>query len=182
MTVLEWVTGVLFRPGETFHRAQHELRFGYWWIVLCVFTLEAVAAIYSPYSSPDPWLDTRTILLFVATFLIILFDIQALLLLGAARIFGWQLSWPDALKYIGLVWSLALAEDIVTFYPALTGHRMLVLWVGLPFFLWYLTALSAGIRRITGFSWARAWAISLSASILWRGALLYLTWRAWQAS
>lgn len=39
---LSWVNGILFRPAATFEWSRDHVRFGYWWIVLSVMTLNAV--------------------------------------------------------------------------------------------------------------------------------------------
>jgi hypothetical protein len=176
---LEWVAGVLFRPAATFERARQNLRFGYYWILLSVFTLEIVGEIYSPPIGPsEPPVAATDVALWVALILMIRFDLQALLLLGAARAFGWRISWAEALKYIGLAWSVLLVEDIATFYLALKGYYTPLMWLGIPFFLWYLISLSAGVRRLSALPWWEAALLTLLASVPWRAAEFWLTWRA----
>lgn len=175
---LDWVKGVLIRPGETFAQAEHHLRFGYWWILLSVFSLEVVGTIYSPQLEPELREQMGIVVLWSLTVLMLLFDLQALLLVGAARILGWQLTWRDSLKYIGLSWSVILLESATGFVPALLGYSETVLWMGIPFGLWYVAALFAGVRRVTGFTSLRALALTLMAAIPWQAGLFWLNWRA----
>lgn len=175
---IEWVIGVLFRPAATFERAKEHLRFGYWWILLSVFTLEIVTELYRPLLANEPAVSPGDLIFFLLVVLMLLFDLQGLLLWGAARAFEWRLRWGDALKYVGLSWSVLLVEDIVTFYPALTGQSLLVLLLGLPFALWHLIILAIGIRQVTGLTRAKAWLMAIMATLPWR---ILLFWLAWQS-
>lgn len=170
----EWIFGVAFRPGATFERAREQLRFGYWWIILTVITLEAVVGTYGRGGfGTDLWLDGA---IFVTMYDLILFDIQALMLMGAARLTtGWQLSWIEAHKFSGLLWSIILIEDLVTFYPALTGMDQISFWAGTFFSLWYVVAMWIGLRRGAGLSAGRALLMTLLAGVTWRGGILALT-------
>lgn len=107
--------------------------------------------------------------------LLILLDIQALLLLGAARLFRWRLTWPEALKYMGMAWSVHLLESLITFPLAVKGQTMALLWIGLPFFIWYMVALTAGVIRLAGLSLGRALLLSLAATVPWQIAIYWFT-------
>ncbi|MDF2628114.1 MAG: hypothetical protein K0R39_1945 [Symbiobacteriaceae bacterium] len=171
----DWIMGVAFRPGATFERAREQLRFGYWWIILTVITLEAVIGIYGPAGyGVDLWADVA---LFVALQDMILYDIQALMLMGAARLVaGWQLSWFEAHKFSGLLWSIIVLEDIATFYPALVGLDQISLWTGAFFSLWYVFVMFVGLRRTADLSAARSLLITLLAGLVWRGGIFIWTW------
>lgn len=172
---LEWVLGVLFRPAATFQRAQQHLRFGYWWILLSVFTIEAVAGIYGP--KPDGRdVDSGLLLLALAIELLILFDIQALFLMAAGRAFAWRVSWPDSLKIVGLLWSFDLVASIATFLPALKGQYHFILWAMFPFWLWSLIALAAGVKRLTGLPAWKAILLAAMASVPYQAIIVWLYW------
>ncbi|MDB4896300.1 MAG: hypothetical protein JWN15_2562 [Firmicutes bacterium] len=175
---LEWVAGVLFRPGATFERARKELRFGYWWIVLSVMMLEAVMQVYSPVRAGQADATPADLIFVTAAYLLLRFDIQGLLLMGVARAFQWQLSWSESLKYIGLGWAVLMAEDIATFYPALKGYDNIILWASIPFFAWYLISLTAGLKRITAWPLWKVLLIATLATVPWRAAEFWLTWQA----
>ncbi len=174
MTTIDWIIGVLVRPSSTYQKAAAEMRFGYWWILAAVGTLEVVIGLYSPTLQLDPAFSANSVAFLTLTYLIILFDIQALLLLGSGRLFGWQISWVDALRVIGLSWSVLFLEDVLTFYPAIKGLDQINLWMGLPLFTWYLVALTFGIKALSGLSLSRSALLAALASIPWRGALLLL--------
>lgn len=150
------------------------MRLGYWWILLAVSTLEVVIGLYSSTLRLDPDFNANSVVVLTLAYLIILFDIQALLLLGAGRLFGWQINWVDSLKVIGLSWSVLFLEDIITFYPALKGLDATSLWMGLPMFIWYLIVLTFGVRALSNLSITRSALLVALASIPWRGALLWL--------
>lgn len=173
----EWVFGVAFRPGATFDRSRESLRFGYWWIFLTVVTLESVIATFSVNGyGVDLWVDGA---LFMALQSLILFDIQALMLMGAARLTaGWPLSWIESHKLTGLLWSIILLEDLATFYPALKGQDLVSLWAGGFFSLWYAVVMFIGIRRVSGLSAARSLLMTLLAGVTWRGGIFALA--VWQ--
>lgn len=152
------------------------MRFGYWWILLAVFTLEIVVAIFAPVPAAQAPLDTHVLVLFSLTFLMVVFDIQALLLWISGRSLGWAVTWQDSLKYTGITWSVLLVEDIVTFYWAVKGQNTVVLVLGFPFFIWYVAALAIGVRAVSGCTGGRAFAIALLASVPWRAGLLWLYW------
>lgn len=175
---VEWVAGVLFRPGATFERARQHLRFGYWWILLSVLTLETVMALYSPMRPGQPDVTPEDLIFVTAAYLLVRFDLQGLLLLGAARAFQWQISWSESLKYIGLGWAVLLAEDIATFYPALKGYDSIILWASVPFFAWYVMSLAAGLKRVTTLPLWKVLVIVTVASVPWRAAEFWLTWKA----
>lgn len=174
---IEWVAGVLFRPSATFEHARQHLRFGYWWIILSVFTLETVASLYMPATEPVTAVPTDVFVMFMAFYTLFIFDIHALLLRGAAWALGWKLLWSDALKYTGLSWSVILLEDIVTFYPMLKGQVAIVLWAGLPFMLWHLISLTSGVKRLTGYAVWRAALVAAVATIPWRAVIFWLNWQ-----
>lgn len=171
----EWILGVAFRPGATFDRAREHLRFGYWWIFLTVVLLESVVGTYGVNGyGIDLWLDGA---LFMALQSLILFDIQALMLMGAARfIANWQLSWIEAHKITGLVWSIIVIEDIATFYTGLKGLHQINLWAGVFFSLWYVVVMFIGLRRVSGQSAAKALLMTLLAGFVWRGGILAIIW------
>ena len=174
---LEWVAGVLFRPGATYERAREHLRFGYWWILLSVLTLESVVQIYSPARPAQSEISPEDLIFWTAAYLLIRFDIQGLLLMGAARTLQWRISWAEALKYVGLSWAVLLAEDIVTYYPALKGYDSVILWAGIPFFAWYVIALTAGLKRTTSLPLWKVLVIAGTASLPWRAFEFWLMWR-----
>lgn len=170
--------GVLFRPAATFDWARQNLRFGYWWILICVFTLDIVTEIYSPALVGQPAISGSAIALMVILYLTLLFDLQAALFLGVSRAFRWRISWPEALKYVGLAWSLLLIEDIFTFFPALKGWNMTALWISVPFLLWYLVAFTIGVKRLSGFSGWKAFLLVALATLPWQVGLFWLNWNA----
>lgn len=176
MTFADWVLGVLFRPAATFEYARQNLRFGYWWILLSVLTIETVTAIYSPPLPGGPSLSVEDTVFTMFIWLLLLFAVQALLLMVAARVFGWQLPWMEALKYTGLLWSIVLVEDLFAFYPALTGNHRVTAMIALPFIAWYVWALAMGIKRLTGLSTPRALVTSAMATLPFRLGLLWLYW------
>lgn len=162
------------RPSSTYQKAATEMRFGYWWILIAVSTLEVVISLYSPALRRDPAFNANSVVILTLAYLMILFDLQALLLLGAGYLVGWQIRWVDALKVIGLSWSVLFLEDIITFYPSLKGLDQTSLWMGLPMFIWYLVVLTLGVRALSGLSVNRSALLVAIASIPWRGALLWL--------
>jgi hypothetical protein len=174
MTTIDWIRGILIRPSSTYQRASSEMRLGYWWILMAVCTLEVVIVLYSPTLRLDPAFNANSVVILTLVYLIILFDIQAILLLGAGRLFGWQVTWVHALKVIGLSWSVLFLEDIITFYPSLKGLDQISLWMGVPMFIWYLVVLTFGVRSLSGLSITRSAMLVALASIPWRGALFWL--------
>lgn len=159
----DWVLGVIFRPGTTFLKARKHLRGDFWWIFLSVATLETVIGIFA---SPDRdefirmWDSVAT---FQVMFLLMLLSIQALSLLAAARMFRWELPWSDAVKYVGLTWSVLLVEDIVTFIPAILGKDELGIRLSAGFVVWSIVALGAGVRRIARMPFWQALLLSAMA-------------------
>lgn len=175
--VWDWILSVALRPGATFEYARQHLRFGYWWIVLTVMTMEMVMLIYAPIPGGSTTSAGTGDLIFVyGVWFLLLFDLQALLLLGAARLFRWQLSWADALKYMGLSWAVLFFEDAVGFYPMIKGMHMETLWLTIPFILWYFVVLTVGVRRVSGLSPVRALAVALLAAGPWRIGLFVVNW------
>lgn len=177
MALPDWILGVLFRPRETFERSNTEMTFSYWWILLSVFTLEAVLVIYDPevrQMVPKP--PTGDLIFNWMLFLLTIFTVQSFCLLGAARLFHWPISWPDAMKYTGLTWALYLVEDMVTFYPFLKQQYLLLFWVSIPFILWRIGLLAVGVKRVTGRSLGAALLIALLATLPWQAPLFYLSW------
>lgn len=176
--VLEWVFGVLFRPAATFERARQEMRFGYWWILVSVLTIQVVMDLYSPSLPGVDRLSMGDAIWYEAIMLMIIFDLQALFFVAAARAFHWKLPWAEASKFIGLMWSVLLIEDFATFYPSLRGNYPLVLWIELPFFALYLLSFSAGVRRLTGLATWRSMLMVLMAATPVRAGLFWLEWTA----
>lgn len=178
MALPDWILGVLFRPGETFERARTEMTFSYWWILLSVVSLEAVLYYYSPQAQamvPRPTADaTITYSVIMNTGFLGMFS---LCLFGAGRLLGWPLTFADAVKYAGLLWGVTLLEDLVVFYPYLMNQLILVFWVPIPFMLWRVIALTAGVRRLTEMPLWRALLLSLLANLPWQGWLLYENYR-----
>lgn len=177
MALPDWILGVLFRPGKTFERASTEMTFSYWWILLSVFTLEAVMMMNDPALRrmvPTP--SNADIIFNWAFFLLLIFAFQSLCFFGAGRLFGWALRWPEAMKYTGLTWALFLLEDMVTFYSFLREQRPLLFWVALPFIVWRIAVQTAGVRRLTGRSLGTALLIVLVGTLPWQLPLLYLSW------
>ena len=180
MTVIDWISGVLLRPSATFERAQRELRLGYWWILLSVFTLEIVTVSYAPIATRGtPPADTSILILFQITLVMLFYDFQGLLLWAGARAVGWALTWREALKYIGLSWSLVFVLDIATFYPDLKGIESSPVWAGIPFVIWYLSALTAGLRSVSKSSWLKSLLLALIASLPWEVWFFWVYWNAW---
>ena len=177
MALPDWVRGMLLRPAETFAQAQTQMRYAYLWILLSVFTVEAVMLLFDPdIRTAAPSVPAGLLILNLLNLQLTLFVIQAVLLLWSSRLFGWQIGLQEAAKYTGLVWVLFLVEDIITFIPYLTQRDWLVLLVSFPFLLWRIAAQTAGVRRISGLSRARALAIVLVATLPWNLPLIYLNW------
>jgi|GEM_PF-1748606 len=173
----DWIRGMLLRPGETFAQAQREMRYAYVWILLCVFTVEAVMLLYHPdVRSAVPSLPADLLLLNLLSMLVIIYSIQVGLLFWSGWAFGWRVPLSDAMKYIGLIWALFLAEDVVTFVPYLKGQDGLLLWLSLPFLGWRVAALAAGVRAVSGLPPLRTVLIALMATLPWQLPLLYLNW------
>lgn len=173
MSILDWVLGAVFRPAATYEYARDHLRFGYWWIVLSVFTLEIVIGLYSP-ANRD--FDSGRVLLYGITMLMLLFDLYGLLLFGAGKAFGWHLTWPEALKLIGLTWSVRFLEDVVIFYPTLRELHSVVLWASVPFTLWHLLSLTVGVRSAYRLPTWKALLIGLITILPLRLAEVWLYW------
>ena len=177
MALPDWIRGMLLRPAETFAQAQTQMRFAYLWILLSVFTVEAVMLLFHPsVRSAVPSLPAGALLWSLLNLTLTLFAVQAVLLFWSGRIFGWRIELQEAAKYTGLVWVLFLVEDIVTFVPYLTQRDRLVLWASVPFLLWRVAAQTAGVRRLSGLPLARALGLVLTATLPWNLPLLYLNW------
>lgn len=177
MALPDWILGVLFRPGETFERASTEMTTSYWWILLSVFTLEAILMVNDPMLQkvvPSP--SNTDIILNWAIFLLLIFHIQSLCFFGAGHLVGWTHTWSDAMKYTGLTWGLFLVEDMVTFYSFLKEQHLLLFWVAIPFIVWRIAVQTAGVQRVTGRSLGSAFLIVLVATLPWQAPLLYLAW------
>jgi hypothetical protein len=173
----DWVMGVLFRPSGTFERSRTQLRFGYWWIVLCVMTLDCVLTIFHPRvgTGIDNWSITVWSVILQD---LVLFDVQALLLLGAGRLLGWKASWPEVVKLTGLLWSFLLLGDLVSFYPSLKDLTTVELSLTAFFGAWYVIAAAIGIRKVAGLSVWRSFLLALTACGVWQGGLFALSWYA----
>ncbi|HWH70877.1 MAG TPA: hypothetical protein VNT26_15925 [Candidatus Sulfotelmatobacter sp.] len=166
--------GVALRPGTTFVRSREQLRFGYWWIVLTVMMLETVITVFHPKFGvgAEAWVDAA---FFMAMQDLILFDIQALMLLGSGRLLRWQVTWPDATKFSGLLWSIILLEDLVTFYPAMKGYDLIEFSISAVFAVWYVAVMAIGVRRYSGLNSGKSLLLALLAGLTWRGAIFWLT-------
>jgi len=151
-----WVLGVMFRPGATFLKARKHLRGDYWWIFLSVATLETVILIFSSPNRDEYMRLWDSVATFQLLFLLTLLSIQALSLLAAARMFRWEMAWAEAMRYVGLSWSILLVEDIATFLPAIAGKEELGIRLSVLFVVWSILALGAGVRRITRMAWWQA--------------------------
>jgi hypothetical protein len=173
--IYEWILGVLLRPGTTFHKAQSELRFDYWWIVLCAMTLDGVVIWQSAEFRSNPSLGFGNLLITVLMISVILLDVQAVLLFGVGRLFHWAITWADALKYIGLSWAIILFESVATFYPSIKGLFATSFWVTLPFRLLYVLVLTAGVRRVSGLPLSRSLLVAAAAAL----PLFLLLWVHW---
>lgn len=176
MSVDRWILGALFRPAETYHQAREKMRLGYWWILIAVLTLECVMAVHDPAIRQDPQADTITVIFAVISQGLFWFYLSAGLLFAAARLFRWPLTWLDALKYTGLAWAAVFAEDVGTFYWALRDNERVLVWLWVPFFLWYLVTLAAGIRRVSGLSGIKSALVAITASLPWRLLWFWLVW------
>lgn len=177
MALPDWILGVVLRPGETFLRARDQVGGWYWWILLSVFTVEAVITLYSPAVSrmvPSP--SPEDLLLSLATIQLALFWLQAICLLGVAFFLGWRITLGEAMRYTGLTWALYLVEDLATFYPYLKEQYTLLFWLSVPFALWRMGALAAGVRELAGFSAGRAILTVLLATLPWQVPLLVMSW------
>ncbi|MBP2018322.1 NADH:ubiquinone oxidoreductase subunit 3 (subunit A) [Symbiobacterium terraclitae] len=177
MALPDWIRGMLLRPAETFAQAQKEMRYAYLWILLCVFTIEAVMLLFHPdVRAAGPGVPADLLLFNLFSLLFMIFSVQVGLLFWSGLAFGWRIRLADAMKYTGLIWVFFLAEDVVTFVPALKEQDMLSLWLSLPFLVWRIGALTAGIRAVSGLPPARTLAIALMATLPWQLPLLYLNW------
>lgn len=176
MSVDQWILGALFRPGETYTKAKEQMRFGYWWVIIAVLTLECVMAVYDPATRKDPLADTYTITLVMISEGLFWYYLSSGLLYGAARLFGWQPSWLEALKYTGLAWAAIFTEDIVTFYWSLRDNYRVLMWLSLPFILWYLITLAIGVRKVSGLSVLKSALVATGATLPWRLLLFWLLW------
>ncbi|MFO7273793.1 MAG: hypothetical protein DIU55_002855 [Bacillota bacterium] len=177
MALPDWIRGMLLRPADTYAQAQTEMRYAYLWILLSVFTVESVMLLYHPSTrSAVPSVPAGALLLILLHLLLTLFAVQAVLLFWSARLFGWKIQLQEAAKYTGLIWTLFLVEDIVTFVPYLRQRDWLVLWASVPFLVWRVAAQTAGVRRLSGLSWGRALGLVLIATLPWNLPLLYLNW------
>lgn len=175
MALPDWIVAMLLRPGETLVRTQTEERTGHGWILLCIITLQAVIARYSPGGGE---VATDMTVMIVAALILIQFDLEALLLYAAARLLGWHLGWLQATRFVGLAWTIFLVETVVEFYPSLVGQNQIVLWLGVPFYLWYLGVFSSGVKRLAGLSRPKAFLLALAATLPMQGLLFYLNWQA----
>lgn len=179
MALPDLILGVLFRPGETFERARTEKSLSYWWILLAVISLEAVILTYSPaIRNAIPTPPTDQIILATATLCLEIFVTQVLCLFGTSHLFGWKIPFRDAMQFTGLVWAVALLEDLVVFYPYMREQSLLLFWIAIPFVAWRMVAQTLGIHRISGLSLGRAALIVLLATLPWQVPLLYLNWSA----
>lgn len=174
--IWEWVIGMLVRPGATFLRAREHLRFGYWWIVLCVYVLETFLAIYSSAQKGELLADLGNTLFTQGVFMLLIFYLQALFLMAAARVFEWQVPWREALKYAGLAWSILLVEDMVNTYPVLMHKDILSLAVSGFFLVWFCISFTAGVRKLTGLTSWKAAVLALMAA--WPWPIGILIWNA----
>jgi len=173
----DWILGVVLRPGQTFLRARDQMRAAYWGILLSVFTVEAVIILYSPsFTRMIPRPTTGELLLSLAAIQLAIFWTQAVCLLGVGFIFGWHITLGEAMKYAGLTWALYLVEDLATLYPYLKEQYMLLFWASIPFALWRMAALAAGVRQLSGFPAGRAILIALLATLPWQVPLLIMSW------
>jgi hypothetical protein len=173
----DWVMGVVFRPSSTFERSRTQLRFGYWWIVLCVMTLDCVLSIFHPRvgTGVDAWSITVWSVILQD---LVLFDIQGLLLLGVGRLQGWKATWPEVVKLTGLLWSFLLLSDLAVFYPGLKDMTTVELALTALFGAWYVIAAIIGIRKVAGLPFWRALLTGLVACGLWQGGTFALFWYA----
>ncbi len=173
MTAVDWVLGALFRPSATYTYARNHLRFGYWWILLSVFTLEIVMAVYHPQNIEA---DGSSVALINMALLMVTFDLYGVMLWGAARAFQWELPWVEAVKIVGLSWSVRLLEDVLIFYPALKEMHTTVLGIGLAITLIHLISLTLGIRAAYKLSAPRAFLVAAIAAVPLRLGEIWLYW------
>lgn len=179
MALPDWILGVLFRPGETFERARTEMSLSYWWIVLSVLTIEGVLWYYSPQiQSMVPTPSADLVVFSLAIQLMSIYAAQTLCLFSAAWFFGWPISLAEAMKYSGLMWSLFLLEDMITFYSFLKDQRLLLFWITFPFLAWRLAVQTAGVRRLTSMPLWRSILLVLVANLPWQGYLIYRSYMA----
>jgi len=173
--VIDWILGALFRPGDTFDKARNQLRFGYLWILLCAYTIDVVVTYHSPVQmgDPAPW---DFVAMYVLLWYLILFDLQTLLLWGAARLFRWALPWREAAKFVGLSFSVLVVENIVLFYPMLKDMRVLFFWGDIIFVVWLFAIMMTGLKRITGLGLWHSLALTTVAVLPLQLAMIALNW------
>jgi hypothetical protein len=174
--IWDWVIGMLVRPGATFLRAREHLRFGYWWIVLMVFVVETGLAIYTSPMKAELLGALGNTLFTQGLFMLTVFYLQALFLMASARVFEWQITWQESLKYAGLAWAILLVEDIANIYPLLKHQEWLALGVSGFFLLWFCFSFAAGIRRLTGLAAWKAAVFAVMAA--WPWPIGILIWNA----
>lgn len=171
----DWIMGVALRPGDTYEKSRQHLRFGYWWIVLTAMTLESVMAIFRAKNGlgTEDWANSA---LTVSMMLLIMFDVQALMLLGAGRLLQWPVTWAEATKFCGLLWSILVLEDLFTFYPALKGFDYVEVWISAAFSLWYVGVMAIGVLRVSGLNAWRSLLVTALAGVTWRATIWALNY------
>lgn len=156
MTVLDWVWNVMRRPGVAYERARHEWGSEIWLVILSALTLQAVAALYGP-STPGGERPTLDHILFgTALHFFLLVQVQAMLLAGTVRLFGWKPGYKVTLRLVALAWGILLVESIVAFYPLLIGMKWPLFWGMIPLDIWYAGVLAAGVRGWGNLTWWQA--------------------------
>jgi hypothetical protein len=161
MTLPALIWGMIRRPAVTCDRARREMGGDFWFIILTVLSLQVVLFLHSPLAVER--LTLGQALVVAGIHYVLLVQVQALLLMGTARLFGWRPSFMELVRLIGLAWSILLVETLLGFYPVLTGMQKLLFWGALPIDLWYVAVLSIGAWRWSGLTpWQAAAAVVLA--------------------
>lgn len=163
MSLAEWVWGVLRHPVRTYDLARREMGNDFWLIIGTVLSLYVVALLYGPQGPEGQQLSFGEAVLVAMIHFVLLVQIQALLLMGTARLFGWRPPYDQALRLVGLAWSVLLIQTVLAFYPLLTGMTRLLFWASLPLDLWYVAIIAVGVWRWGAVSPWKAGAIAALA-------------------
>jgi hypothetical protein len=168
----QWLLGALWRPSTTYESLKGPGTPTLGWILLTIFSLEAIGAVFMPATGDGATASTGSVLTSIFLLLLLLHLYQSTLLLAAARWAGWALPWAGARRLITLSWSTVLLEDLVTLPLALTGRWSLVTTIGILCSCWQLISLSRGIAALSGWDRRRAVAVALFAVVPYRLLLL----------
>jgi hypothetical protein len=165
MSVMDWIWGIIRHPVRTYDLARQEMGNDFWLIIAAVLSLHVVTLLYGPHGPDGRKLAFNEAMLVAVMHLILLVQIQALLLMGTARVFGWRPAYDQTLKIVGLAWSVLLVQTVLAFYPLLKGMTRLLLWASLPLDVWYAIVVTFGVWRWGDVPLWRAGAITALAVI-----------------